>query len=351
MKKLNKVGKQIFAVCLSLIMVLTLCISPVSAAEAPNSMTVKRTKVMESYIGENNGFTAYATTDGVIVYCMDLHKDGATSGTHYTYLKEGDQGLLYLMKNGYPNKRITNTEEIDQYITQSAVWWYLDDVSGAGNLSEAFQTTDKEAYVGIRNEIVKLVNAAKVASKPSTPTMTVTITNSNLKLTEDGKYYESNPVTVDLNGAKEYKVNINNKSAKAVNENGEEKTTFSAGEKFKIRLNADSVKENINLDVNVTATGEVESVATFNPDNSAFQRVVSSKIYTKNVKLEKKLTLSAAGNGSTPTISTTPAEEDAVIVDVPNTLANSSLFAIVAGVVLVIAGGSLIIYRYRTNKN
>ena len=340
--------KKILVTLFSLLLVFT-CIMPVNAEEAPKAFTVKREAVMESYIGDTNHFTSFVTTDGTIVYCMDLEKNGATSGTNYTYSKTGDKGLLYIMEHGYPNKRITSTIEIDRYITQAAVWWYLSDTGQTSKISEAFKTTDKEAYVGIRNEIVKLVNAAKVASKPSTPTMTVTITNSNLKLTEDGKYYESNPVTVDLNGAKEYKVNINNKSAQAVNENGEEKTTFSAGEKFKIRLNADKVKENINLDVNVTATGEVESVATFNPDNSAFQRVVSSKIYTKNVKLEKKITLRAAGNGSTPTISTTPAEEDAVIVDVPNTLANSSLFAIVAGVVLVIAGGSLIIYRYRTN--
>lgn len=367
MKNIKNKGKQILSVCLSIVILLTMFIMPVSAAEAPQTITVKRTKVMESYIGDNNGFTAYATTDNVIVYCMELIKKGATTGTNYTFLEDADAGLAYIIENGYPNKSITNRDEIDQYITQSAVWWYLDEVTGAGNLSEAFQTTDKEAYPGIRDQIKKLVNDAKSASAASEPTMTVTINNINFGLSDDEKYYESDYVTVDLNGASEYQVEINNENASAVNENGEVKTTFTADEKFKIRLDASSVTDAASLDVKVKATGTVKQVATYNPSDSSFQKVVSSEVYTKNVGLEKTLTLNVnpeksnickvengkyyGKDGREVDEATYNEECTSSVVAVPDTSANVPMVAIVGGLILIVAGASLIIYRYRTNKN
>ncbi len=368
MKNLKKRGRQIFSVCLSLVILLTVCIMPVSAAEAPSSITVKRTKVMESYIGDNNGFTAYATTDGVVVYCMELIKKGATSGTNYSFLENADAGLLYIVENGYPNKSITNRDEIDQYITQSAVWWYLDDVTGAGNLSTAFQTTDKEAYAGIRDEIKKLVNNAKAASEAATPSMDATINDGSLTLTEDEKYYESEYVTVTLTGASEYKVSIDNENATAVNENGEEKTTFNANEKFKIRIPADKVKEDINVTATITATGSTKYAATYNPENSEFQKVVSSEVYTKDVNLENSVTLSSnpensklickiedgkyyGKNGQEVDEATYNEECSSSVVAVPNTSANVPLVILGIGAILVIGGTSLIIYRYRLSKN
>ena len=349
MKNIKKRGKRIISFCLSLIILLTVCIMPVNATEAPSSITVKRTSVMESYIGDNNGFTAYATTDGVIVYCMELIKKGATTGTNYSFLENADAGLLYIIENGYPNKTITNRDEIDRYITQSAVWWYLDETSGAGNLSTAFQTTDREAYPGIRDtdntiekigveKSKKLVNDAKTAKAEATPSMDVTLNDGSLKLTADSKYYESDYVTVSLTGASEYKVSTDNNNATSINENGEEASTFKAGEKFKIRIPADSVKDEINMTATITATASTKYVATFKPENSEFQKVVSSQVYNKDVNLENTLTLSGS-------------PQEAIVVEVPDTSSNVSLFVLIAGTLLVIVGAGLIVYRYRLNRN
>ena len=367
MIKIKKRIKQFTSICLAIVILLTVCIMPVNAAEAPSSITVKRTKVMESYIGDNNGFTAYATNDGVIVYCMELIKKGATTGTNYSFLENADAGLLYIIENGYPNKTITNRDEIDQYITQSAVWWYLDDITGAGNLSVAFQTTDREAYAGIRDEIKKLVNNAKAAKEQAKPSMDVSIDNGSLTLTNDKKYYESNYITVSLTGASEYKVSLNNDKAKAVNENGDEKTTFKAGEKFKVIIPAQNVKDDIDLNIKVTATGSIKYAATYNPENSEFQKIVSAKVYTKDINLENTLKLSTTiedkpickiedgkyyGKNGTEVDEKTYNEEcSSETISVPNTSANASLIILGIGAVLVIAGASLIIYRYRLNKN
>ena len=365
MKNMKKIGKQISALCLSLVVLLTMCIWPVNAAEAPSSITVKREAVMESYIGDNNGFTAYITNDNVIVYCMELIKKGATTGTNYSFLEDGDAGLLYIMENGYPNKKITNRNEIDRYITQSAVWWYLDEVTGAGNLSTAFQTTDKEAYPGIRDEIKKLVNNAKNAKSQTIPSMNVTLNDGSIQLTADKKYYESNYITVELNGVSEYKVSLDNKDATAVNENGEVKTNFKAGEKFKIRIPESKATKDINITAKVIATGNINAVATYKPENSEFQKVVSSKIYNKKINLENTISLSGDSklickiengkyygkNGYEVDEKTYNKECSSSVVTVPNTSANVSMIILGIGTILVVGGLSLIVYRYRLNKN
>ncbi len=88
--------KKLLSGVLSLAVLFTF-IPVINAAEAPSSMTVKREAVMESYIGNENGFTSYITTDGTIVYCMDLEKAGATTGTKYTYSIDGDAELIYII--------------------------------------------------------------------------------------------------------------------------------------------------------------------------------------------------------------------------------------------------------------
>ena len=40
-------------------------------------------------------------------------------------------GVAYILENGYPNKHFTGDSNKDYYITQLAVWWYLDDTTGS----------------------------------------------------------------------------------------------------------------------------------------------------------------------------------------------------------------------------
>ena len=311
-------------------------IPAVNAAEAPKSMTVKREAVMESYIGNDNGFTSYVTTDGTIVYCMDLDKAGATSGTGYTYSANADAGLLYIMENGYPNKSITNRNEIDRYITQSAVWWYLSDTGQTAQMSKAFQTTDKEAYAGIRDEIKKLVNGAKEA-KAQNYAIDLQTSNTNLKLTEDEKYYESSALSATVTGSDTYKVTVSGgtKGTIVTDENGNAKNEFKSNEKFKIRIPSNELDSAIQLTVKVSSEGS-KSAAVFTPSDASFQRVVSSEVYTNNV--EDTAILSVTPTGDTP----------GVEITVPNTSANIPLIILGVGFALIIVGFG--IFWYITKK-
>lgn len=402
-KLIKKVSKLLMCV-LAVVTVFAFTADKVLAASAPSSSTVKRTKVMDSYIGDNNGFTAFATEDGTIVYCMDIDKKGATTGMGYTYLAEGDQGLLYIIKNSYPNKTITGVPERDQYITQSAIWWYLDDINGVNKLDPAFKTTDKEAYPGMRNEIIKLVNAGKAYKNQTqaTPSMTLTTGETNLKLTSDKKYYESDYMSASLVAASSYNVEATGaKNINIINAKGAVQQKYNSGEKFKVKIPAGDITAKTTITVKTTAVGGNEMVATYKPNDSAYQRVVSSKIYTKEVNLEKKATLSVTPvaqekhvceftnntyygkNGNVVDKDTYNKEcgepekkvcqvdgdkyygKDGNLVDrftydkecgeteeviVPNTGANASMFVMGVGLMIIASGAGLIAYRKRFNQ-
>ena len=50
------------------------------------------------------------------------------------------------MVNGYPNKSFTGDRLKDYYITQTALWWYLDDTAGGTNLGNSFKTNGSDPY-------------------------------------------------------------------------------------------------------------------------------------------------------------------------------------------------------------
>ncbi len=327
--------KKIMSGVLSLAVLFTF-VPMVNATEAPDSITVKREKVMESYIGYDNDFTAYVTTDGTIVYCMDLDLAGATTGTGYTYSTDGDAGLLYIIENGYPNKSITNRDEIDQYITQAAVWWYLSDTGQTAQMSSAFQTTDKEAYSGIRDEIEKLVEGAKNAQAESY-TIDLQTSNTTLILTDDEKYYESSVMSATVTSGGTYTVTVSGGTNGTIitDEEGNTKNEFASGETFKIMIPSSELTEAIQLTVTVSAEGS-KSVAVFAPSDSSFQRVVSSEIYTQNVT-------------DTVILSVTPTSETpGVEISVPNTNANIPFIILGVGFALIIVGFG--IFWYVTKK-
>lgn len=318
---------------------LAVMFSIIPAVNAENAtMTVKREAVMESYIGDNNGFTSYVTTDGTIVYCMDLDKPGATTGTGYKYITNGDAGLLYLMENGYPNKKITNRNEIDRYITQSAVWWYLSDIGQTAKMNVAFQTTDREAYKGIRDEIKKLVAGAKNA-KAQASSIKIQNSKTSLSLTSDEKYYESSVMSVNLSGAQTYTITVSGgtKGTIVTDENGSAKSEFKANEKFKIRIPSNELTASANIVVKASAQGG-KAAAVYAPNDSSFQRVVSTKITTKT--MEDAITLAVSPSESTP----------GVEISVPNTAANIPFIILGVGIVLIAAGIGVFWYADKKKK-
>ncbi|MBQ9011339.1 MAG: Cys-Gln thioester bond-forming surface protein [Bacilli bacterium] len=270
-----KTLKKIAAGVISLALVIAITLGVASAATAPSSITVKRAEVLNDIItNHEHGFTIFTTSEGQYIYCMDVDKKALVSGQVATAAGNGDAGLLYILQNGYPYKTITGNDNIDKYVTQAAVWWYLDE----NKLSNEFKNaTTTDIYQAIPKYIKPLVQGARSAKDTqATPSMKVSTGNSELTLTSDSKYYESEYMSATLVSASTYEVSLNGATTNTaiVSESGEVKSTFNSSEKFKVRVPASEVSSKLNITVNFKATGSVQKAKIFKPSDASYQRVV-----------------------------------------------------------------------------
>ena len=256
---------------------------------APESITVKRAVVVKDLISrEDKGLTIFETTNGDSIYCMDIDKKSLVSGQGATLVGDGDAGLLYILRNGYPNKSFVNNVEIDKYITQIAVWWYIDE----SKLSNDFKTAtdiDKHKLRPIVKDLVAKARSAKsTAVKPS---MNVSANDKTMKLTSDSKYYESEYMSATLTGTKTYNVELSGatKNTVVVDEQGNIGTTMNSGEKFKVRIPASEINSNSNITVKFSASATVEKAKIYKPTDASYQRVVG--LYNDVTPLTNNVTL------------------------------------------------------------
>ena len=129
---------------------------------------------------------------------MKLRSDGKT----YNKVSETtDLGLAYIVNQGYDD-----SNETDYFITQSAVWLYLDDknamqkdTTGTVNAirTAVYSSANNNNDVAIK--IRNLVSGAKKASKEEAPYLNIDTKEINFELSEDGKYYVSNLIEVNTN--------------------------------------------------------------------------------------------------------------------------------------------------------
>ena len=151
---MKRLFKMIFVVVLAILNFVTLL--PVEAASsAPSTITMGQGTQLSGYVSGTQ-FSTKVTTDGKYAFCTDITKK-TPNGMKMSLVESKDAGLAYIIENGYPHKSFTGNKNYDYYITQSAVWWYLDDTTGSSNLSNSFKTNGSDPY-GLRPYIKKLVN-------------------------------------------------------------------------------------------------------------------------------------------------------------------------------------------------
>ena len=284
--------KKIFNILLSLLIVTVVTIASIPIINAaPQNISVDREGVMESYIGTNYRWAKFRTSDGKVAYCMDVQKSWPDRKTSITLQGEADAGLTYILENGYPYKFIKDGEDLDRFITQGAVWWYLAD-KGEGNLSDEFTTSGADDH-GIRAEIKKLVEAAKKAKASANPTLNVDVKNSDMSLSEDGNYFVSESVTPSLTGTGAYKVSVTGAPSGTIvtNTSGKSQTSFKAGEAFQVRIPSNALGKTTTIKVNVTATGVISKAYIYKPADSSIQRLVA--LYNDNTNLSKTISFTA----------------------------------------------------------
>lgn len=285
--------KGIKKVLLLALVLCSLILNIETVKAAPNAITVSSNPtLLPGYVGGTK-FYMIPLTDGTITYCLNIHKEVPRSAT--LHLKgEMDAGIAYLLENGYPHKRFVGDARKDYYITQTAIWWYLDQTTGTKNLTDAFKTKSADPS-NLRPHIINLVNGAVAARNRGyiTPTMTMNTTSNKLELTSDKKYYESKEIEVVANALSSdiaLTVKTSLKGVTLVNKNGTKITTTKAKEPFKIRVPASSM-EGTSADIKVlgSATGVVNKAYEYLPTNNTLQNLSPSILYPTTTKLNASL--------------------------------------------------------------
>lgn len=127
---------------------------------------VRRTGVTVSYIADRYRWGCYELyqTQGddvrdVVAYDADVLAPWNEERSAMYAIGVADRGVAYILSHGYPYRSIYGNDAVDRYITQAAIWWYLDEIGYISHVSEKFKTTDPDQF-RIRPHIVRLVKDA-----------------------------------------------------------------------------------------------------------------------------------------------------------------------------------------------
>ena len=268
----------------------------VEATSVPKSFTATSEKYLDGYIAGYH-FGKKKNSAGGYVYCNNIHK-GTPHGEKMTLVGQAPAGIAYILSNGYPSKSITGNSDYDYYITQAAVWWYLDDTTGSNNLSKSFKTTGSDPH-GLRKYVKSLVAAAKKVKSYSTASLKINNASSAMTLSSDKNYYVSNSIGVTAKSVSgKYSVSLSGapSGTRIVNASTlRDASSFATNEKFKVMVPVSSAKNlKTTITVNVKATGKVDKAYEYKSSDSSVQNVYGKALYPTTSKLSAKTTLNLA---------------------------------------------------------
>ncbi len=283
---MNQLKKYVKIFLTAIVMNIMILGSMMSANAAAETIQLGPGTQTNSYIAGVK-FSYKVTTDGKYLYCINMHKE--TAQNVQANLVKGSKningGVVYILKNGYPNKSITGDKDKDYYITQTALWWYLDKTTGSSNLGEQFKS-DGSDYYGLRQYVKQLVTDGYThrndAISIAEVKLAIGAVGGNSMVLKD-KYYVSNDIkATTIQNANNYAVSIANapEGTIIVSSNGTE-TAYSnafsvaANDTFKIKVPISSVKDTqMTLKVTATAQGSEQYTAyEYKPVNENMQNV------------------------------------------------------------------------------
>ena len=219
----------------------------VNAASVPSSITV-------SSIGKiNYGGTYYFpvkyTSDGTLAYCTDFQKL-FPMGVEMTNPTKVDNGLAYIIANGYKGTKADygNDSKMKQYyITQLAIYTYLGQANPRNNND-------------VHNAVWDLVNKAKAFKNESNTKLNVSLnaSNTNMKLTSDGRYFISDEITVSSNNNNaEFTIGGSaNVNTEIVDANGNKVNKVKNGSKVYARIPASTIQAGQSVTISVAVNGQ-----------------------------------------------------------------------------------------------
>ncbi len=295
MKKGNSFKKSMKVFFIALLTFVTTLLNVV-AVSAPATIVTGNTHDLGEYI-DGMSFGIKELQGGGIAYCLDSNKKTPLNTTLHLY-GEQDAGLAYIMKNGAPNQSITGNLDYDYYITQAAIWWYLDDTTGSGNLASTFKTTGEDPHQ-LRPYIESLVRAAKNARSTGyvTPKVSLQSTNTTLSLSSDKKYYETGTIQIvgsSLVGNVTVQLSTSLANAEVISlKTNQAQTTYEVGDSFKVRVPVGSVKDFKNtITLEAKATGVVDKAYEYRPDDPTVQNMMPVVLYSEEIPVSTTETFS-----------------------------------------------------------
>ena len=255
--------KKFSKLLVSIVIFLTTIVQ-VNAASVPSSVTV-------SSIGKiNYGGTYYFpvkyTSDGTLAYCTDFQKL-YPMGVKMTNPTKVDNGLAYIIANGYKGTKADygNDSKMKQYyITQLAIYTYLGQANPKNNND-------------VHNAVWDLVNKAKAANNESNTKLNVSLnaSNTNMKLTSDGRYFISDEITVSSNNNNaEFTIGGSaNVNTEIVDANGNKVNKVKNGSKVYARIPASTIQAGQSVTVSVAVNGQAttQTAYVYTPNPNKYQ--------------------------------------------------------------------------------
>lgn len=281
MKNIQKLAKKLLTILAIFAVVFSSCIHANAAAE---TIDLGPGKQAGKYIAGVT-FSYKFTTDGRYAYCVNMQKNTAQN-IKADLVKTNslvDGGIVYILKNGFPEKSITSDTDKDYYITQTAIWWYLDETTGSMNLGDYFKESGSDPE-NLRPIVKNLVQEGiKHRNDPygiTDPSFKLTIKDTNMKLS--GEYYVSETMRLsDKNNITNYKVALEGAPSGTIIEVGdmhiaEASTTVGANDIFRVKVPAKSVTgTELSIKVVATATSVLQYAAyQYHPRHNDMQDVV-----------------------------------------------------------------------------
>ncbi len=217
---------------------------------------------------------------GEYVYCLNIH--AATAENVKAKLTgKGDAGLTYILQNGYPYKHFTGNSKKDYYITQIAVWMYLDETTGSSNTSSKFRSQSDT----IMNHAKTLVSNAKKAT-PQSEDISLEITSPSTNMRLQDNYFVSDAISATtLSGVESYNVTVTGaEGAQIVDMNDNPISNITGNNSFRIKVPSSNVTDETSLVVTATTTKTTFQSYKYAPTNSKMQKVARVVKNTKNAK-------------------------------------------------------------------
>lgn len=293
-----------------------------------DSIELAEDKSTKSYIANIN-FPYKRTTDGKYLYCLNINKK--TAKNIKANIVENstiiDGGVIYILKNGYPNKSITGDKDKDYYITQTAIWWYLDTLYESTNLGKQFKEIGTDSY-NLRKYVKELKdNGYKHRNDDLKVNNSIVIKDLNVSL--DNNYYVTNNIQFENKNINSYKMEIQNapKGTKIIiNDEEKEYQSIIEGNKndlVKIKIPNENTK-NRNIKLIISTIINNYMAYEYQPTDKDMQNLVLLEKSSSELIEEKDLSKLMSIN-----------EE---VVDVPNTASTSSFAITFLGVLVSLFG-------------